>query len=59
MISGGGRIEEDVSLAVEDISVTLPFRYGGMKCGKDIGVSQLFLKVCQPSSPSFYALLFP
>lgn len=30
---------------------------GGKKCGKDIGLSQLILKVCQPSSPSFFCVV--
>lgn len=55
MISGGGRIEEGVSQAVEDISnVRLPLRYRGVKYGKDVGVPRLFLKVCLPSSPIFF-----
>lgn len=33
-------MEEDVSLELEDFSVTLHFRYGGMECGKDIGVGR-------------------
>lgn len=58
MIGGGGGIEEGVSQALGDISnVTLPLRYRGVKYGKDVGVSRLFLKVCQPSSP-IYLFIF-